>query len=148
MGKYTVLGFLLALILLTITGLVINHSSNTANMQQIDAGIETAVLGEMRSNSDYGMRAKDVVAVITDEVSKNQTKNKKVVVIDYKFYSDEDGKAQMNYDNAISDNSLVKSVQYRVRLYSNDDLGDDYKLKSGAKPESTTINRIVLGKQS
>lgn len=149
MGKYTFLGFFLIIALMLITGFVVNHSSNTVNMQEIDTGIQTAVLGTMRDNADtnaYGMRAKDVVATITKEVADRQTDSKKTVVIDYKFYSDEEGKTPIAYNTAITNNSVVKSVQYRVKLYNTKDLNADYTIKSGAQAESTTENRIVLNK--
>ena len=61
MGKYTFLGFILAIALFLITSVMINHSSNTSTMQAIDTGIKTAVIGNMRndeSTTQYGMRPK------------------------------------------------------------------------------------------
>lgn len=179
MGKYLSLGFILAIALFLITSVMINHSSNTTNMQAIDTGIKTSVLGEMRNNEDtdgYGMRAKDVVAVITQEVTENQSDSKKTTTIDFKFFEDEEGnkpipskedigKIENNisltkeekevelkklFDSVISNNSIIKSVQYKVNLYNSRDVTTNSSgetiIKDGAQAESSTENRIILNK--
>lgn len=153
MGKYLSLGFILAIALFLITSVMINHSSNTTNMQAIDTGIKTSVLGEMRNNEDtdvYGMRAKDVVAVITEEVTENQSDSKKTTTIDFKFFSDEDGNSPIEYNKAIADNTVIKSVQYKVNLYNSKDVTTNSSgetiIKDGAQAESSTENRIILNK--
>lgn len=153
MGKYLSLGFILAIALFLITSVMINHSSNTTNMQAIDTGIKTSVLGEMRNNEDtdgYGMRAKDVVAVITEEVTENQSDSKKTTTINFKFFSDEDGNSPIEYNKAIADNTVIKSVQYKVNLYNSKDVTTNSSgetiIKDGAQAESSTENRIILNK--
>lgn len=153
MGKYTFLGVILAIALFLITSVMINHSSNTATMQAIDTGIKTSVLGNMRNDENttqYGMRAKDVVAVITQEVTKNQSDSKKTATIDFKFFEDEDGRVPIEYSKAITNNSIIKSVQYKVNLYNSKDVttnaSGDPVIKDGAVAESSTENRIILNK--
>lgn len=157
MGKYSFMGFFLALILLVASTMMVNHATNTANMELIDTGVKTAVMGSMRAGEDYGMRARDVVALITKEVANNTTDNKKVAKVDFKFFTNENGTGAITYDNAISNNRIVKSVQYRVELYNVRDLDmsdvnngniltAEPKLKNNAQAESSTENRIVLGR--
>lgn len=153
MGKYTFLGVILAISLFLITSVMINHSSNTSTMQAIDTGIKTAVLGNMRndeSTTQYGMRAKDVVTVITQEVTKNQSDYKKTATIDFKFFEDENGNIPIEYSKAIADNSIIKSVQYKVDLYNSKDVttnaSGETVIKGGAVAESSTENRIILNK--
>lgn len=153
MGKYTFLGVILAIALFLITSVMINHSSNTSTMQAIDTGIKTSVLGNMRndeSTNQYGMRAKDVVTVITQEVTKNQSDSKKTATIDFKFFEDEDGNIPIEYSKAIEDNSIIKSVQYKVDLYNSKDVttndSGETVIKDGAIAESSTENRIILNK--
>lgn len=179
MGKYTFLGVILAIALFLITSVMINHSSNTATMQAIDTGIKTAVLGNMRndeSTTQYGMRAKDVVAVITQEVTKNQSDSKKTATIDFKFFEDEEGNKPIPskedigkiendisltkeekevelkklFDSVIANNTIIKSVQYKVDLYNSEDVttnaSGDPVIKDGAVAESSTENRIILNK--
>ncbi len=153
MGKYTFLGVILAIALFLITSVMINHSSNTSTMQAIDTGIKTSVLGNMRndeSTNQYGMRAKDVVTVITQEVTKNQSDSKKTATIDFKFFEDEDGNIPIEYSKAIEDNSIIKSVQYKVDLYNSKDVttndSGETVIKDGAVAESSTENRIILNK--
>lgn len=146
MGKYLSLGVILSIVLLVIAGLVVNHSSNTTNMEQIDTGIQSSIMGTMRDTEGdtFGMRTKDVVALITTEVAKKQSDTDKVIKVDYKFYTDEEGTTPVSYESAMANNTVIKSVQYRVELYSNKNLNDDYTIKNGAKAESSTENRIVL----
>lgn len=154
MGKYIYLGFFLAIALLMTSMLVVNHGTNTANMQEIDTGVKTAVIGQMRNSDtgadDYGMRAKDTVALITSEVTSNLSKINKIATIDFKLFKDEEGKQPLNYDTAISTNAIVKSVQYRVNIYNTKDVMIDASgqtvIKSDAQAESSTENRIVLNK--
>lgn len=157
MGKYTIMGFFLAIALFLVTGVYINHSTNTANMELVDIGIKTSMLGYERDTGEtskttatYGMRAKDVVSAITDSVVNNQSDLNKSIAIDYKFYTDEDGRDFIAYDTAINENSIVKSVQYKVNIYNSKDVVVDGSgnttIKSGAQAESSTENRIVLSK--
>lgn len=152
MGKYTFLGLFLAIAFIFLSVITINHGSNTIAMQEIDTGIKTTVLGQMR-NSDtgsdgYGMRAKDTVAIITEEVTQSLANTNKITTIDFKFYSDEEGNNPIAYDTAISQNSVIKSVQYRVNLYNTKDVtinaSGETVIKEGAQSESSTENRIVL----
>lgn len=155
MGKYTLVGVFLAIMLFLISVVMVNHASNTQSMQEIDIGIRTALIGNMRHNdsnagaTDYGMRAKDVVTVITKEVADKQPVLKKTTTIDFKFFTDEKGNDFVSYDTAVNNNMVIKSVQYKVNRYNTSDVTEkngEIIVKDGAEAETSTENRIILSK--
>ena len=147
MSKYAYLGLFFTLLVVMIGGLQINHSSNTHNMSEIDVGLSTATIGDMRvsDGETYGMPAKDVVAEITAQVAEKQANHGKDVVVSYKFY-DKNG-SLMNYATTLSGNKVINSVQYKVELYKSGDVDGAGNAISGAKPESSTEYRISLNKE-
>lgn len=146
MSKYAFLGLFFTMLVVIFGSLQINHSSNTHNMSEINLGLESAALGIMRDSdgASSGVRARDLIAELTAQVAEKQAESDRDIVVSYKLFNKDD--ALLNYNSAITNNSLVHSVQYKVDLYRRGDVDENGNPKDGAKSQSSTEYRISLNK--
>lgn len=124
---------------------MVNHQSNTNNMREISVGLESVVLGELRTGNDDvgGLRANDLLTEVTKSVAEKQAETDRVIVVSYNFY-DVNGDIK-DFEETIENNDIVYSIQYKVELYGKGSFEEDGKtLKPGATPQSSTENHITL----
>lgn len=147
MSKYAFLGLFFTVLVVIMGGLTVNHMSSTNAMQEIDVGLESAAIGVMReSDGDkFYAPARDLIAELTTEIAEKQTETGRVIEVSYKLF-DKNGTV-IPFNTAITNNSDVYSVQYKVDLYKEDSaklVSGKWVLKPNVKAQSSTENRISL----
>lgn len=126
--KYFVIGLLFVAAIIWASNIGVRHSTNVAAVQEVQIGIESALVGKIRENATNAFEGKKaLVANLLLEVAKAHKEQGKDIQVDYVFL-DKNGNVTSNEDD-------IQSVQFQIQI-----LDDDGKVLS------SSTQRISLAK--